>query len=109
MEGAEIVGVVTRRRKLQFECVLFERRSGSFKFAGHDFVEGWSDQTMQVILDTVRDYIESLPGHSPNTGHSIQVYEVWGLNFPFSVRLMHRSPRKRLRRCTTSQPGTCIN
>lgn len=84
-DGAELVGVITERHKYRFNYVLFERQPESFKFTGRASVEAWSDQTMQVVWDDVRNYIAILRDHSENTGHRIRVYEVWGLNFPFSI------------------------
>ena len=76
VEGTEFVGVVTQRRKLQFDYALFERKYKSFEFAGHNSVEALSGQTMETIWDAARSYIESLPKHRTSTGHRIQVYEV---------------------------------
>jgi hypothetical protein len=106
--GAELVGVVTQYHKLRFKYRLFERKPESFEFVGRASVEASPKQTMQVVWDAVRRSIESLPNHGTNTGHRIQVYEVWGLDFPFNVWLMHHSLRKRSRKCTTSRPRKCI-
>lgn len=76
VEGAEFVGVISRHRKLQFNYVLFERKSETFEFAGCDSVKTSEDQTVQVIWDAVRSYIVLLPRHGTNTGHRIEVYEV---------------------------------
>ena len=86
-EDAELVGVVTRHRKLRFKYRLFERKPESFdfEFAGRASVEASSEQTMQVIWDAVRCSINSLPDHGTNTGHRIHVYTVWGLQAPFGV------------------------
>ena len=74
--GAECVGVVTRRRKLQFKYAFFERKPGTFKFAGHSFVEAFSGQTMETIWGAAHSYIESLPEYGTNTKYRIQVYKV---------------------------------
>ena len=74
--GVEFVGVVTRHRKLQFKYALFERKSGTFRFAGHSFVDTFSGQKMETIWDAARSYIESLPEYGTNTECRIQVYEV---------------------------------
>lgn len=72
----EFVGVVTRRRKLQFNCALFERKPGSFGFAGRTFVEAFSGQTMKTVWDAASSYIESHLKHGTNTKYRIQVYKV---------------------------------
>ena len=78
VEGADLPGVVTRHRKLRFDYVFFERKPQTFEFVGHGSVETSSGQSAQVIWDAVRRRIESHPMHCMNTGHRIQVYEVWG-------------------------------
>lgn len=65
-----------RRRKLRFTYALFERNCEVFKFVGRGSVDASSDQTMRVIWDAVRGYIELLPKHCTETGHHIEVYEV---------------------------------
>jgi len=69
--------VIAATRTLRFSLVLFERKSESLEFAGHDCVNASSEQTVQAILDAVRGYIKLLPTHSAKTGHCIEVYEVW--------------------------------
>jgi len=79
-EGAESFGGTTRYRKLRFEYVLFESRSGPFGFVGIDSVEAPSEKSVQVIRDTTRSYLESHPKHGKNTvhHHQIRVYKVRG-------------------------------
>ena len=84
-EGVEFLGVVTRRRKLLFDYALFEHMSESYKFAERYSVEVASGQRAQVIYDAVRGRIESHPERGQNTGHRIQIYQVWRLNFLFGV------------------------
>ena len=103
---AEIFIAATRPRPLRFSLVLFERKSESLEFAGHDCVDASSEQTVQAILDAVRRYIKLLPVHGTKTGHCIEVYKVWGLNLLFGAWLMYCSPRKHSRERTVKQPRT---
>ena len=104
VRDVEFISVI--RRKLRFDYVLFERNCGNFKFTGRDSVEASSDQTAQVISEAVRGYIRLLPNRGTETGHCIEVYEVWGLNFPFCAWLMHCSPWNRLKKSMVKQPWT---
>ena len=80
LEGAEPVGVMTRR--LQFRYVLFERQYGSYQFSGENSVNVFPDQSMRVIWDHVTAYIQRLFMDSTNTEHRIRVYQVWVKLFP---------------------------
>ena len=84
-QGVEFLGVVTRRRKLLFNYVLFGHRSGSYGFAGCSSVGAASGQRAQVTYDAIRGHIESHPEHGQNTGHHIQIYQVLRLNLLFGV------------------------
>ena len=77
-EGAEFLGDVTKRRKVQFTYALFERKSGPFQPVLCGSVDVTSDQNAQVIWDAVRGDIKSHTEYSANTGHHIWVYQVWG-------------------------------
>ena len=105
---AEFVGGITRHHKLRLNYVLFECKSQHFEFTWCGFVEATSGQTMQVVQDVASGHIKSVPKHGMGTGHYIEVYNVWGLDFLFGVLLMHHSPQKHLRRHTTKRPGTCV-
>lgn len=102
-EGTELLGVITRRRKLKLEFCLFEHKPGSYEFAGSSFVETSSDQRAQVIWDSIRRYIASHQEYGKDTGHRIQVYKVRGSNFPSRALLISHSPRTHLRLYTTKR------